>query len=177
MNIFKAIGLGFVVLLAAVFVFGFFLPQTAHVERTVIIEQPKATVFEFLINYQNFTSWSPWHSIDPNTQYQFSGPASGVGARMDWQSSNPQVDKGWQQIKSIEGQELVEIELVFGNESGGGTVYYRLQEVDAGTEVTWEFDTDFGNNPFGRYIGLMMDGMLGPYYELGLANLKKVLEP
>ena len=33
-----------------------------------------------------------------------------------------------------------------------------------------------GGNPVARYVGLMMDGMVGPAYEQGLANLKEILE-
>jgi len=37
-------------------------------------------------------------------------------------------------------------------------------------------ETDIGGNPVGRYVGLMMDGMIGPSYEQGLSDLKAILE-
>jgi len=43
-------------------------------------------------------------------------------------------------------------------------------------KATWGFHNDIGFNPIGRFFGLMMDGMLGPDYEDGLARLKKVAE-
>ena len=176
MKIIKITGIGLVVILAAVYAAGFLLPAQVHVERSVTIAKPQADVFQFLTDYHNFASWSPWHAIDPTTEYEFSGAESGVGAKMSWNSSHPQVDKGYQEIVAIQGQDRVKINLVFGDNSGGGVVYYRLKSITEGTSLTWEFDTDFGNNPFGRYIGLMIDGMLGPYYEKGLADLKSVLE-
>lgn len=33
-----------------------------------------------------------------------------------------------------------------------------------------------GINPVNRYMSLMMDGMIGPDFELGLENLKTVVE-
>ena len=33
-----------------------------------------------------------------------------------------------------------------------------------------------GNNPVARWIGLMMDSMLGPQLETGLNNMKEYLE-
>ena len=33
-----------------------------------------------------------------------------------------------------------------------------------------------GNNPVARWIGLMMDSMLGPQLERGLINMKEYLE-
>lgn len=176
MKFIKLTGLGFALLLFTVFIAGFLLPQTAHVERSVIVAKPKHEVFNFLSDFRNFTQWSPWHDLDPDTQYNYIGPRTGVGAKMLWQSEHPQVDEGWQEIIASEGQDLIKIQLVFGNDTGGGTVHYRLHEVAGGTEVTWQYDSDFGNNPFGRYIGLMMDNMLGPYYESGLKNLKNTLE-
>jgi len=31
-------------------------------------------------------------------------------------------------------------------------------------------------NPMGRWMGLMMDGWVGPDYETGLSNLKSLVE-
>ena len=33
-----------------------------------------------------------------------------------------------------------------------------------------------GMNPMGRWMGLMMDGMVGADYDQGLANLKALVE-
>ena len=45
-----------------------------------------------------------------------------------------------------------------------------------GTHVTWSFDSDMGAGPIGRYFGLLMDRMVGPDFEGGLANLKALAE-
>jgi hypothetical protein len=36
-------------------------------------------------------------------------------------------------------------------------------------------DSDMGANPAARYIGLMMDNMVGSDFEKGLASLKKIV--
>ena len=41
---------------------------------------------------------------------------------------------------------------------------------------SWSFLGDMGNNPVARWIGLMMDSMLGPQLEEGLSNMKEYLE-
>jgi hypothetical protein len=51
-----------------------------------------------------------------------------------------------------------------------------LEPAGAGSKVTWGFDSDLGFNPIARYFGMMMDGMIGPDYEKGLARLKTVAE-
>src|SRR5690606_16939708 len=42
--------------------------------------------------------------------------------------------------------------------------------------VTWSMQADMGNNPIGRWMGLMMDSIVGADYETGLASLKKLVE-
>ena len=43
-------------------------------------------------------------------------------------------------------------------------------------KYSWSFLGDMGNNPVARWIGLMMDSMLGPQLETGLSNMKEYLE-
>jgi hypothetical protein len=48
---------------------------------------------------------------------------------------------------------------------------------DAGkTTITWDLDTDMGNKPIGRYMGLMMDKWVSGDYDKGLSNLKALVE-
>ena len=64
---------------------------------------------------------------------------------------------------------------MFG-EQGNALASVVLEPAGAGTKVTWGLDTDLGFNPIARYFGMMMDGMVGPDYEKGLARLKAVAE-
>ena len=52
----------------------------------------------------------------------------------------------------------------------------KLEPEGAGTKVTWSFAGEAGRNPMMRYMGLMMDGMVGQDFEVGLANLKVLAE-
>jgi hypothetical protein len=45
-----------------------------------------------------------------------------------------------------------------------------------GTHLTWNFDSDMGAGPVGRWFGLTMDRMIGPDFEKGLASLKTLAE-
>ena len=44
------------------------------------------------------------------------------------------------------------------------------------TRVRWQFDTEFGWDLLGRYVGLMLDGMIGTSYDKGLKELKARIE-
>jgi carbon monoxide dehydrogenase subunit G len=54
--------------------------------------------------------------------------------------------------------------------------YFDLEAEGEGTRVTWTVEMDMGNNPVGRWMGLMMDGMVGKDFDAGLANLKAKAE-
>lgn len=46
----------------------------------------------------------------------------------------------------------------------------------AGTKVTWDMNGNAGMSPVFRWFGLFMDRMIGPDFEAGLNNLKKLAE-
>jgi hypothetical protein len=162
-------------LLIAIVGVGALLPDRAHVERSVTVGTPPTRAFEVLNSFRDFSKWSPWHERDPNARYRFDGPESGVGARMSWESSNPQVGKGSQTIAVSEPERRIKVLLDFGP-MGQAAAGYLIAPDGAGSRITWTFDTEFGWDLFGRYLGLMMDRWIGPDYERGLANLKKLLE-
>ncbi len=45
-----------------------------------------------------------------------------------------------------------------------------------GTKVFWVDAGDLGMNPMNRWFGLFLDGMIGPDFEKGLSNIKKIVE-
>lgn len=154
---------------------GALLPSASHVERSVSINAPQETVFNYLNSYQNFNNWSPWHRIDPNTKYSYSGAESGVGAMMSWQSDNDKVGSGSQKIIESIPHKFIKVELNFQG-MGAAESSYKLTSLGENTEVTWAFDNDVGWNLISRYFGLFMDKLLGPSYEAGLHNLKDNFE-
>lgn len=175
MSIVKKILKVLAVLVLLLVVVAFLLPRSVHVERQTTISAPRATVFTLVNGFQNFNKWSPWHDRDPQTQYSYSGPSLGIGARMSWSSQDPNVGSGSQEIVESQPWELVKTKLDFGPD-GIATAHFKLVPQGSGTQVIWGFDTDLGNNPVSRYFGLFLDRMLGPDYEKGLAGLKKLAE-
>jgi len=175
MVLIKRMLIGIVALLVLFFVVGFLLPREARVERSVEIDALPQDVFAMVNDFQQFNRWQPWALIDPSTRYVFEGPSTGAGSRMLWRSDHPQVGDGMQEIVESLPYSKVRALLDFGT---GGIAYanYVIEAREDGSVLTWTLETDMGSNPLGRYVGLMMDGMIGPSYEQGLANLKAILE-
>ena len=171
----KRILIGIVALLVLFFVVGFLLPRDVRVERSVEIDASPQAVFAMVNDFQQFNRWQPWALIDPSTRYVFEGPDTGAGSRMIWYSDHPQVGDGMQEILESLPYSRVRALLDFGT---GGMAYadYLIDAREGGSVLTWTLETDMGGNPVGRYVGLMMDGMIGPSYEQGLSNLKAILE-
>lgn len=149
------------------------LPSHITVARTVDINAPEAEVFPYLNSPRKFNEWSPWAARGKDMVYEFTGPESGKGAGMSWKSE--EFGEGTQEIIESEANKYIKVALDFGDQ-GGGTSYYRLAPRGAGTRVTWGFDTEIGNNPIMRWMGLMFDRWIGTDYEQGLARLKQVVE-
>ena len=55
-----------------------------------------------------------------------------------------------------------------------GTIELRAQ--DGGIRVVWADAGDLGMNPVNRWFGLFLDKMIGPDFERGLVNLKRLAE-
>lgn len=154
----------------------FLLPSEVTLERSIVIDAPPKAVYPYVNSFTGFNKWSPWAKIDPETKYDFSGPESGVGARMEWTSEHPNVGAGAQEITAAVVDQRVESLLQFDGQAPSKAIFVLEGRDQNRTHVTWEFHGDMGNNPIGRWIGLMMDDMLGPDYETGLQNLKEVVE-
>ena len=176
MAVLKKIFLALVVVVALAVIVGFFLPSNVHVERTTVIDAPACTVYSQVTSYPRFSEWSPWADRDPEAVYTYEGAEEGVGARMTWASDDPNVGSGSQEIVLAEPWSRVESALDFGDQ-GTADAFFAFGETGEGsTHVTWGFDTHFGMNLVGRYMGLFLDRWVGADYAEGLVNLKALAE-
>lgn len=176
MKLLKKIGLALVVLLALLVVVSFFLPSQVHVERSRTVAGPPEAAFAQINTLKNWETWSSWHRIDPkNTTYTFSEKPEGEGAWYSWKSTHPNVGNGKLTVTKSLPNESVEALLEFEGMSSSKTGYHFRPEGN-GTKVTFTMDSDM-SSPFvvGKYLGLVMDRMLGPEFEKGLANLDSVV--
>lgn len=175
MKAIKRILVGLLVLILILALVGLALPSRAHVERSISIAATPATVFELVNGFKRFNEWSPWYDYDPAARYTYSGPEQGVGARLEWKSDKPEVGSGSQQIVASEPDQRVRYQLDFGDQ-GTAESEISIAPSEAGSQVRWSFDTEFGYNLPMRYFGLLFDRLIGADYEKGLARLKALAE-
>ncbi|MDH3637817.1 MAG: SRPBCC family protein [Gammaproteobacteria bacterium] len=163
------------VLAILIIAIGVFLPDRAHVERSIIIAASPDKVFPFINNFREFNKWSPWFARDPAMKIVFEGPETGVGSKMSWRSQHAEIGAGSQELITSEPNSRVRTHLDFGRQ-GTATAEFKLIAQGDATQVTWGFDAEFGWDLIRRYVGLMFDRMIGPDYENGLAKLKSLAE-
>lgn len=161
-----------IVVLACV---SFVFSRQVKVERSIEIDAPISVVFAQLDGLKSTADWSPWLGIDPDIELDYSGPETGVGAKLVWSSDHPNVGSGAQKIIEMVENEKVVSELDFGN-MGTAIAAFIVDDLGEKTIVSWSLETDMGASPVGRYMGLLMDRMVGADYEKGLESLKAMIE-
>lgn len=154
---------------------GYLLPGEAQIEREIRIDAPPEAVFSHVNDLRRFNEWSPWAGRAADVEYSYGGPRSGVGARMDWQSSRPELGSGSVLITESRPPDRVAMRLDLGAR-GRPTVYFDIEPANDASHVVWGFTATFDDNIIDRYLGLIMNYRVGGDFEQGLQSLKANVE-
>ncbi|MEL7300784.1 MAG: SRPBCC family protein [Pseudomonadota bacterium] len=152
--------------IAALAVSTFALPRHVSIERTATIEANPEAVLALAASNTGYQSFNPYKDLDPDLRVEMFGPAAGVGSGFSFESKD---GAGRQTVASVTADQVV-FDLDLGP-LGQPTQAISAVAIDGVTEVRWSMDMDLGMNPLFRVMGLFMDGMIGPNFELGLANI------
>jgi uncharacterized protein YndB with AHSA1/START domain len=153
---------------------GFFISSAFKVERSVVINAPAKKVYDLVVEPKKWQEWSAWNKRDPNMKITYKGPPFGMGARWDWVSKTE--GTGSMEFTRVEPDRAVEYSLSFPEYKMTSTGAITLEPSGNATKVTWTNAGDVGKNPLKHYLTLVMDRMVGPDFETGLANLKAIAE-
>jgi len=173
MKTLKIIG---IVVLALVIVLAIVIamqPETAHIEKSIMIDAPAASIFPQVSNYRNFNVWSPWAKMDPKAKQSFEGPDVGVGSTMSW--NGPKTGTGSMTIEEIEENKRVKSSMTFGGSDGNFYSEFILTPEENGTVVTWTYDGP-NHGLAGKTMWVIMGSMLSSQYDQGLKDLKDLVE-
>ena len=161
------------VLLTALFVDGEYA-----VEREVTINKPKADVFEYVKFLKNQDNYSVWANMDSIMKKEFRGIDGTVGFISAWESQNPDVGKGEQEIMKIVDGERIDFELRFMEPFEATDDAYMITRAvsDSVTLVKWGFNGKM-NYPMNMLLLMIdMEEILGKDLQEGLNNLKALQE-
>lgn len=151
-------------------------PDTFEVSRTETIRAPAAAIYPFIIDFRQWSRWSPWEQLDPDMRRTHSGAPAGAGAIYEWQG-NRKAGQGRMEITETRPPEHVVIALEFIKPfAATNTTAFHIEPGPEGSRVTWSMH---GPNTFaGKLMGVFVDmeSMIGREYERGLAALKLTAE-
>ena len=168
------IALGIVAILFVII--GVCLPGERHISESIETNRKMTIVNDTVNSLRRFKDWNPLVLRDPAMKLSYSGPASGVGARMEYDSA--QVGQGsWEIIQSEENQRVV---YALDNSQRGSdkTMTFLLEPTgkdNRNVKITQEYSVKYGFDLFGRYAGLYVSRHVGDDIKLGLGRLQTML--
>ncbi len=168
------IALGIVAILFVII--GVCLPGERHISESIETNRKMTIVNDTVNSLRRFKDWNPLVLRDPAMKLSYSGPASGVGARMEYDSA--QVGRGsWEITQSEENQRVV---YALDNSQRGSdkTMTFLLEPTgkdNRNVKITQEYSVKYGFDLFGRYAGLYVSRHVGDDIKLGLSRLQTML--
>lgn len=149
-------------------------PNSYEVTRERIIEAPSAIIYDNLIDFKNWESWSPWLEKNPNSKVTYPQLTNGVGGSFSWED-----DDGIGSMKTVSTSPNISIEQQMQfDDFEPSNIYWTFEpSSDGKTNVSWKMKGD--NIPFMFKAYSIFSGgfekMIGPDFERGLEKLDSVV--
>jgi len=146
------------------------------VQRSQKIDAAPMDVFAKIVDLNTWESWAPWDELDPDMKKIFSGDVGTVGSGYSW-TGNRKVGEGNMTITEIDTPNRMSLDLQFLKPFKDQSVTeFVVSPSGDGSEVTWKMTTE--NTLMKKIMGIFksLDSMVGPDFEKGLSNLKRVVE-
>lgn len=159
-------------------VVGVFLPEKRHVTQSIETSRPLPVVFDLMSGFGRIQDWAPMHLNDPQTKFTVSGAASGVGAQMDYTSTNPLIGNGSWRITAIDPGKSITIAVSnddYGDSKRMVLTFEKVGPQKQAVQITQEYFVDYGWNLFGRYAGLYVSRSVGDPMKSSLNSLNNFI--
>jgi hypothetical protein len=137
-------------------------------------------VFDTINSLRRFKDWNALVLRAPDAKLELSGPVSGVGAKLSWESDVKQVGDGsWEIIESVP-RKSVKYAIDDQRRGHDKVTEFTLTPTGRGAvkrnvEITQTYDVQYGWNLIGRYAGLYVSRHVGDDMKLGLSRLSNML--
>lgn len=170
MKVFRFILIIIGIFIVLLFTVPLFLPSTSIVERSVEINKPIDEVYDLVLDFKTYVIWNPWVEMEKDAIYNVVNDVKDVGSKIEWDGDT--IGRGYLERCNLTKDELIESDLIFINpwESKAKDIML-FEPTGTGTKVTWRNQMEL-EYPFGRYLGLAIEAMLGKDLEKGLNKLK-----
>ena len=142
------------------------------VERSKIINAPKAAVFNYVNDYRNWSDFGSWVTEDPEIKIAYPQNTIGKGASFSWEANDG--DGKMQTLYTKDNDSIVQKMEYNGSDS---KVFWNFKDTIGGTKVSWKTKGKMSFS-FKIYTALNggIDRVIGSMYEKSLVNLDKALD-
>lgn len=175
MKALKIIGIVVGGLVALFLIVAAIAPASYRVERSIEINKPAEVIYQLVVNLPNWQKWEPFTEKEPTAKSTFAGEPGTIGSSWYWEGEK-EIGVGRLTIEEVTPNQSIRSKLEFiAPQAMLAQDLWSFTLTDNGVKVTWAVTGEL-DYPVGRVFGFFMDNMLGPTFEKGLANLKKVSE-
>jgi uncharacterized protein YndB with AHSA1/START domain len=163
--------------LAIVLILALAKPDTFRVQRATSIKAPPERIFPLISDFHRWKDWSPYENRDPAMQRDYSGALCGKGAVYGW-DGNKNVGSGRMEILDAPAPSKIVIKLDFYKPfEGHNTAEFTMLPQDATTtSVVWLMHGPSSFIHKVMQVFMNLDHMIGKDFEVGLVNLKQLVE-
>ena len=155
---------------------GVMLPSSRSLSESVETNRKPAIVFDTINSFKRFDDWHPYAL--GQVKLNRSGPDSGVGARIEYDSEVSGVGKGSWEIVESEPDTRVVYRIEDDKRGSNKQSSFTLKPTGRGgrnVEITQDYKVDYGWNLLGRYAGLYVSRNVGDTMKFGLGRLTSML--
>jgi hypothetical protein len=142
------------------------------VERSLVINSPKAAVFNYVNDYRNWEDFGSWMVEDPEIKMTYPQKTVGIGSSYSWDGKNGNGD-----MQTIFVKENDSISQKMNYDGTVSDVSWKFKDTIGGTKVTWK---TAGKMSFSLKVYTALNGgidkIIGRMYEKSLVNLDKKLD-
>lgn len=171
--------LKYLLFLALIAIIGFAIfiavqPNSFEVSRERTVNAPAAVLYDNVIDFKNWESWSSWVERDPVTVITLGNKTKGVDGSYTWVDSH-----GEGSIKTLATtlNQSIDQELQFGDFHPSKINWTFAPSADNKTKVTWKMNSD--KLPFifkaSAAVSGGFDKIIGPDFERGLEKLDSIV--
>ena len=141
------------------------LDGSYDVKRSRVVHAHPKVVFNDLNDYKNWAAWGPWYEEDSTLVATYSDNTIGEGGSYFWTGKD---GGGTMNTLKVEKSKSLDQEIIFKTPFGDmkSDVYWTLEKVKGGTNLTWGMKGEMGF--FSRWMASSMEDNIGPMEERGL---------
>lgn len=150
-------------------------PNSFEVTRNRTLKAPVSVIYDNIIDYKNWESWSPWKEKEPELKINYPNQTKGIGGHYSWEGKD-----GLGNMNTLDAVEnkLIKQEIQF-EDYNPSEILWSFEPTDNNqTKVTWSMKSDNVPFTFKGFAALSggFDNMIGPDFDRGLEKLDSLVQ-